>query len=139
MFSDLKLETYGQKADAPFSFRVHAQGVDANVADVGYGISQLIPFLGRVVDASLEKDPKHFLFQQPEDHLHPRAQAEFASFIANAAKKDGHTFLVETHSDFIVDRLRICMADGLIDPKDVALLYFEPQKSKGAVKFTQLS
>ena len=134
MFSNLKLETHGQKADAPFSFRVTIQGVDANVADVGYGISQLIPFLGRVVDASLEKDPKHFLFQQPEDHLHPRAQAEFASFIANAAKKDGHTFLVETHSDFIVDRIRICMADGLIEPKDVALLYFEPQKSKGAVK-----
>ena len=138
MFSRLEMLSRGKGADAPFSLRVNARGVDANIADVGYGVSQLLPFLGRVVKASLEKDSKHFLFQQPEDHLHPRAQAEFASFIAESAKKNGHTFLVETHSDFIVDRVRICVADGLIDPEDVALLYFEPQKSGGKVKIHRI-
>ena len=138
MFSRLEMLSRGKGADAPFSLRVNARGVDANIADVGYGVSQLLPFLGRVVKASLEKDSKHFLFQQPEDHLHPRAQAEFASFIAESAKKNGHTFLVETHSDFIVDRVRICVADGLIDPEDVALLYFEPQKFGGKVKIHRI-
>ena len=138
MFSRLEVLSRGKGADAPFSIRVNARGADANIADVGYGVSQLLPFLGRVVKASLEEQPKHFLFQQPEDHLHPRAQAEFASFITESAKKNGHTFLVETHSDFIVDRVRICVAKGLIDPEDVALLYFEPQKSGGKVKIHRI-
>ena len=138
MFSQLEMISHGKGADAPFSLRVNARGVDANIADVGYGVSQLLPFLGQVAKASLEKRRKHFLFQQPEDHLHPRAQAAFASFIADSAKKDGHTFLVETHSDFIVNRVGVHVAKGDIDPDDVALLYFEPQKSGGAVKIHRI-
>ena len=138
MFSDLKLENHGQAADAPFSLRVNTRGVDANIADVGYGVSQLLPFLGRVVKASLEKERKHFLFQQPEDHLHPRAQAAFASFIADSAKKDGHTFLVETHSDFIVDRVCTHVAKGEIAADNVALLYFEQNKADGTVQIHRI-
>ena len=138
MFSQLEVEAHGKGVDAPFSLRVNARGVNANIADVGYGVSQLLPFLGRIVEASLDMKNKHFLFQQPEDHLHPRAQAEFASLIANAAKKDGHTFLVETHSDFIVDRICMHVAEGDIASDDVALLFFEPQKSGGKVKIRHI-
>ena len=138
MFSDFNIKNHGKGADAPFSMRVGVWGSEANIADVGYGVSQLIPFLGQVVDASLEKNLKHFLFQQPEDHLHPRAQVSFASFIADSAKNDGHTFLVETHSDFIVNRIRTHVARGDIPPDDVSLLYFERQKTGGAVKIHRI-
>ena len=145
MFSSFNVKHHGEGADAPFSLRVNIRGVDVNIADVGYGVSQLLPFLGRVVQSSREEKSKHFLFQQPEDHLHPRAQAEFASFVAKWAKlpvdwrnNQGHTFLVETHSDFIVDRIRTHVARGDLAPSDVALLYFEPQKSGGAVKIHRI-
>ena len=36
-------------------------------------------------------------------------------------------FLVETHSDYIVDRIRISVRKGLLKPDDVSILYFEPE------------
>ena len=134
MFSDVRVVEHGSESGGDFHLELKVGGVESNIMDVGYGVSQIYPMLARIMRASQRGIQAAFLLQQPEVHLHPRAQAELGSFFVESVKKDGHTFLVETHSDFIVDRIRICMADGLIDPKDVALLYFEPQKSKDAVK-----
>ena len=140
MFSGLKVKKDGD-ANSPFSLQVSIRGVDANIADVGYGVSQLLPFLLQVAKVSAREKSGHFLFQQPEDHLHPSAQAAFASFMAERVnypadwRRDrGHTFLVETHSDYIIDRVRICVSNGVISPEDVVILYFEPNKKTGAVK-----
>ena len=134
MFSNVRVVEHGSESGGDFHLELKVGGVESNIMDVGYGVSQIYPMLARIMRASQRGIQAAFLLQQPEVHLHPRAQAELGSFFVESVKKDGHTFLVETHSDFIVDRIRICMADGLIDPKDVALLYFEPQKSKDAVK-----
>ena len=141
MFSGFTVKKDGGGAKAPFSLRVNIRGVDANIADVGYGVSQLLPFLLQVARVSMKEKSGHFLFQQPEDHLHPSAQAAFASFMAERAnypadwrRNRGHTFLVETHSDYIIDRVRICVSNGVIPPEDVVILYFEPNRKTGAVK-----
>ena len=52
------------------------------------------------------------LMQQPEVHLHPRAQAQLGSFLGYLAIKQKKQFLVETHSDYLVDRVRIDVRDG---------------------------
>ena len=67
-----------------------------------------------------------FLLQQPEVHLHPSAQAALGGLFCEAAV-DGRQLIVETHSDHLIDRVRMDVRDGESDlkPEDVSILYFE--------------
>ena len=109
-------------------------GVVSNIVDVGYGVSQIYPMLARVIRASQRGIRATFLLQEPEVHLYPRAQAELGSFFVQSAMKDGHAFIIETHGDGIIDRVRVCVSHGEIAPEDVVILYFERDKKTGAVK-----
>ena len=100
-------------------------GSHANLVDVGYGVSQSLPVL---VDVMGEQRTA-FLLQQPEVHLHPRGQAELASFFIKSWKRKKNRFLIETHSDHIVDRVRISIRQGILKPNEVSILYFEPQRN----------
>lgn len=78
-----------------------------------------------------------FLLQQPEVHLHPRAQSELGTFLGTLAKSTGKMFLVETHSDHLFDRIRMDVRDGKesrdglnLKPEDVSNLYFERRGSE---------
>ena len=52
--------------------------------------------------------------------------AQLADLFVEAYKRNGSRFLIETHSDYIVDRVRISVRKGLLQPDDVSILYFEP-------------
>lgn len=123
MFSDIKVKGHGRQLSDPFQLQVKVRaGSYANIMDVGYGVSQSLPIL---VDI-LSTQPQAFILQQPEVHLHPRGQAELASFFVEAFRKKGHRFLIESHSDHIVDRVRIHVRQGELSADDVSILYFEP-------------
>ena len=118
----------------PFQLQVKVRsGPHANLMDVGYGVSQSLPILVDVM-AAAESDSsrrhrtagRSFLLQQPEVHLHPRGQAQLANLFVEAYRKNGSRFLIETHSDYIVDRVRIAVRKRLLKPDDVSVLYFEP-------------
>ena len=115
----------------PFQLQVKVRsGPHANIMDVGYGVSQSLPILVDVL-ADAESDRRKnggpaFLLQQPEVHLHPRGQAELASLFVEAVRTNGSRFLIETHSDYVVDRVRISVRQGKLKPDDVSILYFEP-------------
>ena len=85
LFRDIKVKRRGRQASDPFQLQVKVQsGGYANIMDVGYGVSQSLPIL---VDV-LSRDPDSvFLLQQPEVHLHPRGQAELASFFVRAFER----------------------------------------------------
>lgn len=110
------------KAVDPFRVMVTVAGRPANILDVGYGVSQALPV---VVQSVLAAKERMLLIQQPEVHLHPRAQAALGSFfvdiVANAKKR----LVIETHSDYIIDRIRQEVASGKIAPGDVVFLYLE--------------
>ena len=126
MFSDIRVRLLGQQMGDPFQLQVKARSsTPANVMDVGYGVSQSLPIL---VDIHRHHNSV-FLLQQPEVHLHPRAQAELATTFANSARDHGNSFMIETHSDYIVDRMRILVRQGKIPAEDVSILYFEPVKN----------
>ena len=67
------------------------------------------------------------LLQQPEVHLHPRAQAEFTTLLTKLTNQGNQSFIIETHSDYMIDRARIEIRKGNIKPEDVSLIYFEPK------------
>lgn len=136
LFSDIKVRRHGRQMSDPFQLQVKVRsGPHANLMDVGYGVSQSLPILVDVMTAA-ESDSggrsrrrtagRSFLLQQPEVHLHPRGQAQLANLFIEAYKKNGSRFLIETHSDYVVDRVRISVRERLLKPEDVSILYFEP-------------
>ena len=89
--------------------------------DVGYGVSQILPLLVEL----LSDDESIFLLQQPEVHLHPSAQAALGSLFCRSAAS-GLQLIVETHSDYIVDRILLDIRDKHTDlkPDDVSIPLF---------------
>jgi hypothetical protein len=123
LFTNIDIRRIGRKEGDPFQLQVKIAGSGINLVDVGYGVSQVLPI---IVDAIREPQESTFLLQQPEVHLHPRAQAELGSFLGILAKQQQKHFIIETHSDYLVDRIRMDIRDVKhLKPDDVAILYFE--------------
>jgi len=123
LFENVKVRRLGPKASDPFQIEVKVWGPAFSLVDVGYGVSQSLPIL---VDSLLGEKGQMFLMQQPEVHLHPRAQAELGTFLAHLAKQDDKAFLVETHSDYLIDRVRMDVRDGIgLRHDQVVILYFQ--------------
>jgi predicted ATPase len=77
-----------------------------DLTNVGVGVSQVLPI---VVTALLAPPGSFLIFEQPELHLHPRVQARLADFFI-ALALDGKQTLLETHSEYLVDRIRLRIA-----------------------------
>jgi predicted ATPase len=91
-----------------------------SIADVGFGVSQTLP----VLVALLVAEPGQLVYlEQPEIHLHPRAQAALAEILADAAKR-GVRVVVETHSELLLLAVQSLVAEGKISPDLVKLHWF---------------
>lgn len=127
LFDEISIKPLG-KQTGPFQVQVRrftsrAKGPERNLIDVGYGVSQVLP----VITELLRPDtPPMFLLQQPEVHLHPSAQAALGSLFCDVAGPK-RQLIVETHSDHLIDRVRMDVRDGetKLKPNDVSILYFE--------------
>jgi predicted ATPase len=107
----------------PFQINVKVGKRRSSIADVGYGVSQTLPIVMDMLEAP---EPSAFLFQQPEVHLHPRAQAGLGTFFAQFAAQHPDSFVVaETHSDYLIDRVRLEVRNRTISKDFVSMLYFE--------------
>ncbi len=133
LFDGIEIIDKGKKESDPFQVGVRSGGPAFNLIDVGYGVSQALPIL---VDI-LQRDFGSFLLQQPEVHLHPRAQAELGGFFARQASSR-RQFVIETHSDYLVDRIRMEIRRKQLRPEDVSLLYFERKKSGATIHNVEL-
>jgi predicted ATPase len=98
--------------------RLKIHGRDRDPTAVGVGASQLLPVIVLVLGA----DAGDFaLLEQPELHLHPKVQSRLADFFATA--RPDVRALVETHSEYLVTRLRLRIAQEGVDPSNVAVLF----------------
>ena len=124
VFDHMRIRHLGDdESRDPFQIQVRkSDGNWRNLIDVGFGVSQLLPFLFH-----LARPTEEYLlnFQQPEVHLHPSAQAGLGALLCEAATK--RQILVETHSDFLINRVRMDIRDRKtnLKPEDVSILYFE--------------
>ncbi len=91
-----------------------------NLTDLGFGTSQLLPVLVAVNQLS---PGSVFVVAQPETHLHPEAQARLASYFVRLAKERSITFIVETHSEYLINRLRRLVAAGEIAEEEVSVAH----------------
>lgn len=136
MFQDMSVKSFGQTASDPFQLQFASFGPKMNIVDLGYGTSQVLPLL---FDSSTEPYGTTFLIQQPEVHLHPRAQAELGQFFVSSFKNKGHNYVLETHSDFIVDRIRLAIRNKQIAVEDVSILFFERRRLENVIHSIQLN
>jgi predicted ATPase len=88
--------------------------------NVGFGLTYVLP----VVLACLTAQPDAMLLlENPEAHLHPRGQSVMARLTC-AAAATGAQLVVETHSDHVLNGVRLSVKQGLLKPGDVVLDYF---------------
>jgi AAA ATPase domain len=130
LFQDVQIKNFGRGATAPFELDVVLDGKPLNLSTVGYGVSQSLPVLVEVLARS---DATWFAIQQPEVHLHPRAQAVLGDVFFDLAVNENKCFLVETHSDFMIDRFRMNYRKDRKNKPESQILFFERKAKHNVV------
>ncbi|MGI9107257.1 MAG: AAA family ATPase, partial [Pyrinomonadaceae bacterium] len=97
-----------------------------SIADVGVGVSQTLPVL---VALHVAKPGQLVYIEQPEIHLHPRAQTAMAQILANAARR-GVRVVVETHSSLLILGIQTLVAERTLAPELVKLHWFERRNGR---------
>ncbi|MBC8042673.1 MAG: DUF3696 domain-containing protein, partial [Rhizobacter sp.] len=110
-------------------------GIAVNVSDVGFGVSQVLPV---IVQGFAASDNATLIIEQPEIHLHPKAQSELGDLMIDiagikAGEKSAQpkTLLIETHSEHLIRRLQLRIAEKQISEQDVAI-YFVQATAEGS-------
>jgi len=112
------LEKLSEDHDVYALFFQHPSSkVKVTLSEMGYGFSQVLPYLS---GSSLLT-----ILEQPELHLHPKAQAAFPSILNNTTNH-----IIETHSEHILRGIQIEVAKGNISHSDVAV-YFVGKRKNG--------
>lgn len=101
-----------------------------NIADVGFGVSQTLPVLVALIAA---KKGQFVYIEQPELHLHPKAQFKLSSIIVSAVNR-GVLVTIETHSSILIRGIQIAAAKKEIDSNKVSLNWFTQDTDTGETK-----
>lgn len=124
-----------------------------NIADTGFGFSQMFPILAQLWTAQKTKDfrkrnkiriPLIFAIEQPELHLHPKLQANLADVFvssimaANDAQIDLR-IIVETHSEYLINRIGNIISAGKLPNDDASVLIFERKSYAEETKIRRAS
>ena len=102
-----------------------------SIADVGFGVSQVLPVLVALLVA---KPGQMVYIEQPETHLHPKAQRALAQIFADAVQRNS-VVIVETHSLLFVRAVQTLVAQGIVQ-KDVVKLHWVERDAKGQTQVT---
>ena len=98
-------------------------------ANIGYGLSYAFPI---VVAALCARTHQVLIVDSPEAHLHPRGQSKVGRFLGQVAAS-GVQVIVETHSDHVLNGVRLGIKEGVLAGKDAAVYFFgksEPGKDR---------
>jgi len=97
-------------------------GIYTSLSDVGFGLSQFLPII--VADLQLPDESTLFV-AQPEIHLHPSVQSSFGGYLVNQVKTNSKNYVIETHSEYLLNKIRLAVVKGEIDQNDVKVLFIE--------------
>lgn len=131
---------------------VKEDGTSWLMADVGFGISQLMSIMLQIENAIMDRRPiiehgpwglhdidgydeRHgeippttIIIEEPEIHLHPKYQSLLADMFAEAMQKYNIHFIIETHSEYLIRRLQLLTlnrSENPVDRDDVAIYYVD--------------
>lgn len=122
LFESVGITQFGKDSASPFELTITLTSKTLRVNSVGYGVSQVLPI---IVELLTHGKGSWLAIQQPEVHLHPRAQAALGEVLYHAASRASHTLFVETHSDFLIDRYRTEMRETNGSGRNTQVIFFE--------------
>lgn len=105
------------------SLGLRRRGADTDYLDpsnLGYGISYVLPI---IVGGLLAEKGTMLIVENPEVHLHPSAQSKIGIFLAVVASS-GVQVILETHSEHIINGIRIASLQKRIDTRKLSINYF---------------
>lgn len=108
--------------------------LDFKAKNIGFGISYVLP----IIVASLHApEGSIVIIENPEAHIHPGAQAKLMELICKSAK-NGVQFIIETHSDHIINGLLVATKNNIISTEDSSIYYFDRNEQKHATEAIHL-
>ncbi len=103
---------------------------DVFLTDVGFGVSQVLPVITLL---QYVPEGSTVIFEQPEIHLHPLAQAGLADAIIQAAVYRDVQVIFESHSEHLLLRLQRRIAEEKIESDDIRLYFCDAPKGKSQI------
>jgi len=122
LFESVGITQFGKDSASPFELTITLSAKALRVNSVGYGVSQVLPI---IVELLTHGKGSWLAIQQPEVHLHPRAQAALGEVLFHAASRASHTLFVETHSDYLLDRYRTAIRESKDSAGTTQVVFFE--------------
>lgn len=102
--------------------RERFHNVQTDSTNIGFGISYALPIL---VGALLTNEDSWLVVENPEAHIHAKAQSNMGYFLGMMAAA-GTRVVVETHSEHIVNGIRrAAVVSGRLQAKDVNIYFFK--------------
>jgi predicted ATPase len=86
--------------------------------NVGFGISYVLPIVVAGLIAK-DKGTSLFIVENPEAHLHPSGQTRIGEFLAAVAAQEGVQVIIETHSEHVINGIRVAALKDYIKPSDI--------------------
>ena len=129
----LQADPDGEK-DYEFRLKQYKDGPEVRLTDIGLGVFQILPTLALcyyVPEGSI------LILEQPEAHLHPKAQADLADILIDVVKNRNIQIILETHSEHLLRRLQRRIAEEEILASDTALYFC--QVNDGTSEIEQLN
>lgn len=104
------------------SFRNSQKGainINSSAPNVGFGLSYILPILTSLLSS---KTDDIIILENPEAHIHPEGQMNVGRLISLAASKSDRSLIVETHSDHIINAVRLAVKQGILSTNDVVII-----------------
>lgn len=110
-------------------------GSDLNIADLGFGFSQIIP----IILTCLTTAKNTVLIEQPESQLHPKLQSELAELFYIGAIGRCNQILIETHSEYMIRKFQVLIRQQKLFLDDLAIYYVDKdEKGRSHVREMEL-
>lgn len=93
-----------------------------NIVDLGYGVTQFLPILMNIIYCA-HKGKTNIVIEEPETNLHPKFQSKLADMFVDARKTFFMSFIIETHSEYLIRKFQYLTAKGDIIPEDAVIYY----------------
>ncbi|WP_342305890.1 AAA family ATPase [Methanolobus sp. ZRKC5] len=133
LFDLVEIKSYGNEPGSPFELDIKMGDYNYAIPNVGYGVAQVLPIL---TGSIFNEDNTCIIIQQPEVHLHPKAQAALGDLFHELVTENKINFMIETHSDFLIDRFRLNTHLNEANKNqnfESQVLFFTREKSKNRV------
>lgn len=104
--------------------RTYSDTSPLNPNNVGFGVSYVLPI---IVSGLLAQNGCLLIVENPEAHLHPSGQSKIGQFLAKVANS-GVQIIVETHSEHVINGIRIACLKNTISNKLISINYFSMEE-----------